>query len=201
VLHGSQIVLTPEQIPLRGRHNAINVCAALAAIEAAGLGRPALPEALQGLQGLPHRLQTVHTAPDGVEWVDDSISTTPESTLAALAAFDGRPVVLIAGGSDRLQQYDGLGLSLAARAQDTRLILLPETGHRIGAAAAAHGLRRDRMSTVGDMRQAARLAATLVAPGGVVLLSPAAPSFSQYANFEERGEDFAARAKSVALRS
>lgn len=64
----------------------------------------------------------------------------------------------------------------------------------IAAAAAAHGLAGDRMSTAGDMREAIRLAAELVEPGGVVLLSPAAPSFNAYANFEERGDEFAALA-------
>ncbi|MGH2871094.1 MAG: glutamate ligase domain-containing protein, partial [Solirubrobacteraceae bacterium] len=194
-------VVPVAQIPLRGRHNAENVAAAVAAIEAAGFAVPPLPQALAGLRPLPHRLQTAHTEADGTEWVDDSISTTPESALAALAAFEGRPVVLIAGGSDRRQRYDALGRMLASRTQDTRLIVLPETGARIGEAAAAHGLRPDRMSTAGDMREATLLAQRLIVPGGVVLLSPAAPSFSQYANFEQRGDDFAACAKSVALRA
>ena len=56
---------------------------------------------------------------DGTEWIDDSISTTPESAIAALEAFNDRPVVLIAGGSDRGQDYDGLGLTLASRAAAT----------------------------------------------------------------------------------
>ena len=63
------LVVAPDQIPLRGRHNAANVAAAVAAIEAAGLPLPPLPQALEGLTALPHRLQTVHTgraaAPSG----------------------------------------------------------------------------------------------------------------------------------------
>jgi UDP-N-acetylmuramoyl-L-alanine---L-glutamate ligase len=178
--------------PLRGRHNAQNVAAAVAAIEAAGFEPPALPQGLGGLEALPHRLQIVHTDADGTEWVDDSISTTPESTIAALEAFGERPVVLIAGGSERQQDYQGLGRALAGRAAETYLILLPETGARLAAAAASQGFAEDRMSTAGDMREAVRLVPAT--PGGVVLLSPAAPSFTQYANFEERGEDFAALA-------
>jgi UDP-N-acetylmuramoylalanine--D-glutamate ligase len=185
------LVVAPEQIPLRGRHNAENVAVAVAAIEAAGFTVPPLPESLAGIKPLAHRLQTVHTDARGVEWVNDSISTTPASTLAALEAFAGRPLVLLAGGSDRSQDYGELGAVLAARGEFTRLILLPDTGPRIGAAAASRGFAAARMSTAGDMREATRLAATLVEPGGVVLLSPAAPSFSQYANFEERGDDFA----------
>ncbi len=191
---GWPLVVPPEQIPLRGRHNAQNVATAVAAIEAAGFAVPPLPEALEGLQPLPHRLQTVHTDVGGVEWIDDSISTTPESTIAALEAFADRPVVLIAGGSDRDQDYSGLGAILAGRTAETHLILLPDTGILIGETAASHGFGPDRMSTAGDMREATQLARRLVAPGGVVLLSPAAPSFSQYANFEERGNDFAALA-------
>jgi len=191
---GWPLVLTPDQIPLRGRHNAENVAAAVAAIEAAGLPLPPLPQALEGLTALPHRLQTVHTDEHGTEWIDDSISTTPESAIAALEAFNERPVVLIAGGSDRDQDYDGLGLALASRRAATHLILLPDTGPRIAAAATSRGFGEERMSTAGDMREAAQLARRHVPPGGVVLLSPAAPSFNQYANFEERGDAFAALA-------
>ena len=198
---GWPVLFEPEEIPLRGVHNARNVTAAITAIEAAGLPLPPLPQALAGLTALPHRLQTVHTDAGGSEWIDDSISTTPESTIAALEAFADRPLVLIAGGSDRDQDYDRLGLTLAARTAATQLILLPATGSAIAGAAASHGYAEDRMSTAGDMREATRLAVALTQPGGVVLLSPAAPSFSQYANFEQRGDDFAACAKSVALRS
>jgi UDP-N-acetylmuramoylalanine--D-glutamate ligase len=198
---GWPLVVAPDQIPLRGRHNAENVAAAVAAVEAAGFDVPALPEALSGLQPLPHRLQTVHTDEGGVEWVDDSISTTPESTIAALEAFADRPVVLIAGGSERRQDYRELGRVLGARAAATRLILLPDTGTRLGEEAVARGFGQDRMSTAGDMREAIAIAGRDMAPRAVVLLSPAAPSFNQYANFEERGDDFAALAKSVALRA
>jgi UDP-N-acetylmuramoylalanine--D-glutamate ligase len=191
---GWPIMFEPEQIPLRGAHNLRNVTAAIAAITAAGLPLPPLPQALEGLAALPHRLQTVHTDARGVEWVDDSISTTPESTIAALEAFAERPLVLLAGGSDRDQDYARLGKVLALRSGETHLIHLPDTGARIAAAAAAHGFAPDRMSTAGDMREATRLAGSLVAGGGVVLLSPAAPSFNSYGNFEERGDDFAALA-------
>ncbi len=191
---GWPLVVPPERIPLRGRHNAENVACACAAIEAAGFRVPPLPQSLRGLHALPHRLQTVHTDAGGVEWVDDSISTTPESAIAALAAFPERPVVLIAGGSDRDQDYGELAQTLAARGAPTHLILLPDTGPRIADAAASSGFGQDRMSTAGDMREATALARTLAEPGGVVLLSPAAPSFNQYTDFEERGDHFAALA-------
>jgi UDP-N-acetylmuramoylalanine--D-glutamate ligase len=201
VCKGETVVLLPAQIPLRGSHNAQNVAIALSAIEAAGLPMPALPEALAGLTALPHRLQTVRGDPGSMEWVDDSISTTPESTIAALSAFEGRPVVLIAGGQDRDQELSGLAQLLGGRAEPTMLILLPDTGERLGAAASAAGLPRDRISHAQDMPEAVELARANVTDGTVVLLSPAAPSYNAYRDFEERGEHFAALARAVALRS
>jgi UDP-N-acetylmuramoylalanine--D-glutamate ligase len=201
VCNGETVVLLPAQIPLRGTHNAHNVATALSAIEAAGLPIPALPEALEGLTALPHRLQTVRCDPESAEWVDDSISTTPESTIAALSAFEGRRVVLIAGGQDRDQEMSGLAQLLGGRVEQTLLILLPDTGERLGAEAEAAGLAQDRISHAQDMREAVDLARANVTVGTVVLLSPAAPSYNAYRDFEERGEHFAALARAVALRS
>lgn len=197
VRNGSDVILTPDQIPLRGRHNAANVAVALAAIEAARLPSPSLPDALQGLEPLPHRLQTVVSSHDQ-EWVDDSISTTPESTSAALDAFIDRPVVLIAGGADRGQDYSDLAIQITSRPHETHVVLLPDTGPRLGHALATHGHPEDRMSNAGDMRDATLKAATHAQPGAIVLLSPAAPSFNAYENFERRGEDFTACARALA---
>ncbi|MGC9219738.1 MAG: UDP-N-acetylmuramoyl-L-alanine--D-glutamate ligase [Solirubrobacteraceae bacterium] len=199
VCHAQERVLAAGQIPLRGRHNAQNVATALAAIEAAGLARPHLPEGLAGLQPLPHRLQTVHIEVDGLEWVDDSISTTPESTIAAIEAFPGRSLVLIAGGQDRRQDHSRLAAVLAARVEPTRLVSLPDTGARIVAAAGARGFAQDRMLAAGGLREAVELARRVADPGAVVLLSPAAPSFNAYRDFEQRGEHFASLARGVAL--
>src|SRR6202034_1403269 len=73
------------ELSLRGEHNALNLCGALAGLEALGVAAPALPESLAGFQPLAHRLQSI-AEHGGVLWVDDSISTTPESTIAALTS-------------------------------------------------------------------------------------------------------------------
>jgi UDP-N-acetylmuramoylalanine--D-glutamate ligase len=189
VRDGATLAVPTEWLPLRGRHNAENLCAALAALDAAWIPRPPLPEAVDGIAALPHRLQTVH-ADGGVEWVDDSISTTPESTIAALDAYPERPIVLIAGGLDRGQDYTALG-AIAAR-RDVTILALPVTGARLAAAARAAGAAR--VTEVRDMAAAVAAARQAVVPGAVVLLSPAAPSYNSYRNFEERGDHFAALA-------
>lgn len=178
-------------LPLRGRHNAVNLCAALTAVDAAGLSRPDLPSALNEARALPHRLQIVGDF-GGLAWIDDSISTTPESAMAALEAFADRAVVLIAGGQDRAQDYTLLGRVAAAR--DVAVVGVPTTGGRVVEAARAAGITEDRAVLVLDLPSAVRQARALAPPGGVVLLSPAAPSYDTYRNFEERGDHFAALA-------
>ncbi len=187
-LNGRAIVASGE-LPLRGEHNALNLCAALAALEAAGVAPPPLPAALRGFRPLPHRLEVVAER-DGVLWVNDSISTTPESALAALASFAEREVLLIGGGQDRGQDYTALGRELAARGAS--VIGLPSTGPRLLAAARSAGVGGARALEAPDLAAAVELARTLVGAGGVVLLSPAAPSYDNYRNFEERGERFRA---------
>ncbi|HTD10211.1 MAG TPA: UDP-N-acetylmuramoyl-L-alanine--D-glutamate ligase [Solirubrobacteraceae bacterium] len=174
-------------LPLQGEHNAFNLCAALTAVEALGITPPRLPDALRGFQSLPHRLQTVAER-DGLLWVDDSISTTPESTLAALASFPDRALVLIGGGQDRGQDYTALGHALAL-AQAT-VIGVPSTGSRLVAAARDAGLQAARAIDVSDLRTAVSAAHRIGRRGTVVLLSPAAPSYDHYRDFEQRGQLF-----------
>jgi UDP-N-acetylmuramoylalanine--D-glutamate ligase len=192
-LRGEQ-VLSGAELPLRGEHNALNLCAALSAVEALGVAPPPLPGSLADFQALPHRLQGVSER-DGVLWVDDSISTTPESTLAALASFPGRAIVLIGGGQDRGQDYRALAVALAERG--AAVLGVPSTGSRLLAAAVAAGVPCERALPAADMAEAVALAGPLAESGGVVLLSPAAPSYDRYRDFEERGERFSSLVRAL----
>jgi UDP-N-acetylmuramoylalanine--D-glutamate ligase len=184
------IVVASAHLPLRGEHNALNLCAALTALDVARVALPPLPAALQGIRALPHRLEVVADR-DGIVWVDDSISTTPESTLAALQSFSERAIVLIGGGQDRAQDYTRLSRELAAR--DAAVIGLPVTGTRLVSAARSAGVPPERALEVPDMQAAVALARTIARGGSAVLLSPAAPSYNAYLNFEQRGADFRER--------
>ncbi|HTY97823.1 MAG TPA: UDP-N-acetylmuramoyl-L-alanine--D-glutamate ligase [Solirubrobacteraceae bacterium] len=187
VSRAGERVLTPDQLPLPGEHNALNLCAALSGLQALAV-EPPLPSALEGFEPLAHRLQVVADGA-GITWVNDSISTTPESTLAALASFPGRELVLIAGGQDRGQDYAALGAALARAG--TSVIGVPSTGGHVVSAATAAGLPSERALEAGDLGEAVEIARTLAVTGTVVLLSPAAPSFDHYRDFEQRGERFA----------
>ena len=186
-----KLVLETEELPLRGEHNALNLCAALTAVSAFGLHLPSLPEALRDFRALPHRLEIVAEM-NSVIWVDDSISTTPESALAAIATFSEREIVLVAGGQDRGQDYTQLGRVLAQRG--AAVIGLPTTGSRLVDSSRRAGVPASRALEVADMNEAVRAARELARPGSAVLLSPAAPSYNSYRNFEERGNHFRALA-------
>ena len=184
---GGRRMLESEELPLRGEHNALNLCGALSALEAIPIELPPLAPALADFAALPHRLQPILER-GGVSWVDDSISTTPESSIAALASFSGPNVVLIAGGQDRGQDYTSLARALAA--SGAAVIGVPSTGGRLIADVLAAGVSRSRAREVGDLPMAVALAAEIAEPGDVVLLSPAAPSYDNYRDFEARGERF-----------
>ena len=183
---GGELRASSAELPLRGEHNALNLCGALAALEALGIAPP-LPDSLSGFQPLAHRLETV-TERDGVLWIDDSISTTPESALAALASFPDRQLILIGGGQDRGQDYAQLGRVLAETSAS--VIGVPSTGSRLIAAARAAGVAESRAIEAPDLATAVELARSLAPRGSVVLLSPAAPSYDSYRDFEQRGERF-----------
>jgi len=183
-----EMLLGRAEMPLLGEHNALNLCGALAGLQTLGVALPELGSALNGFTALPHRLQTVADS-GGVLWVDDSISTTPESTIAAIASFPDRAVVLIAGGQDRGQDHRELARVLAG--SGASVIGVPTTGPRLIDAARSAGVTPDRALHADDLADAVRLARAAAAPGSVILLSPAAPSYEHFTNFEQRGANFA----------
>lgn len=181
-------LLAAEESPLAGRHNLDNIALALAVIEAVtGDFSPAL-EQLGAFQALPHRLERLTDAGGGI-WINDSISTTPFATLAALQS-DPAPVILILGGQERGADWSGVAEYLRTRPLHG-LIGLPDNGERVVSELVAAGAvdpgRRILTSTI---ERAVQLAAEWSRPGVRVVLSPGAPSFPRFRDFEERGQRF-----------
>jgi UDP-N-acetylmuramoylalanine--D-glutamate ligase len=187
---GGAFVMDTAALPLPGRHNRVNLCAALAAIEALGLDAAPFAAHAAGFRPLPHRLQSLGVH-DGVEWVDDSISTTPHASLAALAMFRGRAVALLAGGHDRGVDWGGFADAMREQAP-AAIVTMGQNGPRIHdllvPVAATRGFV---LHAAADLEDAVRLARAALPPGGVVLLSPGAPSFGAYRDYTERGRHFA----------
>ena len=183
---------------LHGAHQADAAMLALHLVERR-LGPAAwdLVDALATFEPLPHRLRPVATVA-GRTFVDDSISTVPEATLAALATWRPRgPVTLLLGGDDRGQDVTALVDALAD--PGLHVALLPPFGTRVGAALAAAGTSdlAGRVRAVDDLAEAVRWADRVTPRGGAVVLSPAAPSFGAFRDFAERGDTFAALARAL----
>ncbi|KFN50996.1 UDP-N-acetylmuramoyl-L-alanine--D-glutamate ligase [Arenimonas composti] len=191
VVHrGELAVLDARHLPLPGRHNRLNLCAALAAIEAAGFDAVAAAPAAAGFRPLPHRLQTLGQR-QGVEAVNDSISTTPHASIAALDLFRGRRVAILVGGYDRGLDWGVFAERIAAD-PPAAVITMGQNGPRVfeKLKPLATG-DRFLLAEATDMEAAVRLGLQALGSTGVLLLSPGAPSFPRYRDYTERGRHFA----------
>ncbi|MFL9582740.1 UDP-N-acetylmuramoyl-L-alanine--D-glutamate ligase [Stenotrophomonas sp. AB1(2024)] len=192
VYRGGQAVFDTANTPLPGRHNRGNLCAVLAAIEALGLGAVALAPAVQDFRPLPNRLQTIGSR-NGLRFVNDSISTTPHASLAALECFAGQRIALLVGGHDRGLDWHDFVDHMAHDVPPVEIVTMGANGPRIHALLqplAEAG--RFGLHAAADLDEAVRLArAALGAQGGVVLMSPGAPSYGAYKDYVARGRHFA----------
>ena len=181
-----------EPLGLLGGHNRRNALIARRCLHALGVAgasdEGAMRAAAGGFRHLDHRLQVVGDVA-GVTFVDDSLSTNVLPTLAALDAFPGRRVALIAGGHDRGIDYAPLAAGLRGRAAPTLVLALPDSGARIHAELDRVGLLN--AEDCADLDAAVARGFDWARPDGVVLLSPAAPSFGRFRDYRERGEVFA----------
>ena len=191
VYRGDHAVFDTQDVPLPGRHNRGNLCAVLAAIEALGLDAEALAPHAITFQPLPHRLQTLGTH-DGFTWVNDSISTTPHATLAALDCFRSRRVALLAGGHDRGIDWSDFAQAMRTHAP-TAIVTLGQNGPKIHAQLALVAREaKFTLDAASDLPDAVAKARIALGGEGVILLSPGAPSFGAYRDYTERGRHFAA---------
>ena len=194
---------------LPGRHNRRNALIArrcLAALGVPGAGDDAaLRAAAAGYRPLPSRLTPIGTA-RGVTFVDDSLSTNVLPTLAALDAFPGRRIALIVGGHDRGIDYAPLAAGVLARQAPTRVLTLPDSGPRIRAAIEAAASQKQKQAALKqeapvtdcpDLETAVAAGFAWAQPDGVVLLSPAAPSFGRFRDYSDRSEAFARAVRAI----
>ena len=172
----NQKLFSLDALGLYGQHNIQNACVVLQAVQKLGFQPQDCESAFKTFESLPHRLQKVGQK-DGVLYINDSIATLPESVIVALDTFKNRPITLIVGGWDGGYDYSELNQKILD--MGVLALALPDTG--------------DKITTpyhVANMAQAVQMAYEKTLSGGVVLMSPGAPSYNQYENFEQRGEDF-----------
>ncbi len=178
------------ELRLRGPHNRMNALAALALTLPLELPRDALRRALRTYAGLEHRLESCGRV-GGVEFVNDSKATNVGSLEVALASFE-RPVVLIAGGRDKGQDFAPLAPRLRGRAR--HVVLIGEGALAMSKAWERSGVPIERAHTLADAVQRAFQAAQ---PAGTVLLSPGCASFDMFRDYEDRGRRFKAEVRKL----
>jgi len=181
-------VSAPPALP--GRHNLSNIAAALTVVRAAGGEPDAALSALDSFVPLPHRLQWLGER-DGLRFVNDSISSTPVATAAALETLAGEEVVLIVGGFDRGVDWSPY-VPVFAASPPRAVIGLPASGPRIVATLQNAGIRPEcGLHLAPNLEEGLGRARELSRAGGLILLSPGAPSFPQFRDFRDRGRQFA----------
>ncbi|MFJ5713404.1 UDP-N-acetylmuramoyl-L-alanine--D-glutamate ligase [Neobacillus sp. NPDC093127] len=176
-------IMEIEKIALPGVHNLENILSAMAAAKLSGVENSAIQEVLQTFTGVKHRLQYV-TAVNGRKFYNDSKATNILAAINALAAFEA-PIILLAGGLDRGNEFDEL---LPYLKNVKALITFGETApkiERIGSKAGIKTIKR-----VDNVDKAVPEAYRHSEPGDIVLLSPACASWDQYKTFEVRGDIF-----------
>jgi UDP-N-acetylmuramoylalanine-D-glutamate ligase len=189
ICRGADRVLALSALPLPGLHNAQNVCAALAAIDATGLDAELLAAHAATFKPLPHRLQTLGTR-DRIDYVNDSIATTPYATIEALLSLAGRATTVVIGGFDRGVSWNAF-VEHVTRHPPHAIVTMGANGAAIAAALSAIAAPGFALSSAASLADAVARAQALTPPGGTILLSPGAPSFDQFRDYAERGREFA----------
>lgn len=184
LMEGTTRVMPLNEMPVAGLHNAANALAAFALCRAVGLPRERLADGLKAFKGLPHRVQNVGVV-DGVTYYDDSKGTNVGSTVAALGGLTV-PVVLIAGGIGKEQDFASLAEPVRKRAR--AVVLIGKDARMIDSAITSARVETHYASSMAD---AVGIAHRLAQPGDAVLLSPACSSFDMFKNYHHRGEVFA----------
>ncbi len=185
LVHGGQPVLNANELQTTGLHNVANALAALALCRAIELPLDPLLNALRAFKGLPHRVEPVAQIL-GVNYYDDSKGTNVGATVAALQGLVS-PVVLIAGGQGKGQDFTPLQAVVAKHAR--AVVLIGSDADRIERALQGCGVPVTHAKDMGD---AVKQGAGLAQPGDAVLLSPACASFDMFRNYVHRAEVFVA---------
>jgi len=171
---------------LLGRHNKQDTFFAAAAARLAGATDEGIFKAVSEYAGIEHRMELFGTF-GGADYYNDSIATIPRAVVCAVEAL-GNVGTLIIGGMDRGLGYGGFIEDLT-RLSIPNIVCLPDTGHTIGESLNAKGCA-SRVIFAADMEGAVKNALKHTPKGSACIMSPAAPSYNKYKDFDEKGKDF-----------
>ncbi|RKD34297.1 UDP-N-acetylmuramoyl-L-alanine--D-glutamate ligase [Thermohalobacter berrensis] len=183
---GSKVIkiMPYKEVKIPGKHNLENAMASICASWIMGVKLDDIRRTLREFEGVEHRIEFVKTL-SGINFYNDSKATNPDAAVKAVEAIN-KPIILIAGGLDKGNQFDDFIKSFNNKVKS--LILLGETALKIKETAINLGF--NNIYIVNSMKEAVNKAYDLSEKGDNVLLSPACASWDMYKSFEERGKDF-----------
>ena len=183
-------ILDTRNIILKGKHNAENICAVLAATREFVDVQTAV-KAISEFKGVEHRIELVKETEDRIKWYNDSASSSPTRTMVALNAFSLRNIILIAGGYDKNLDYKPLAKPIIENCKE--LILIGQTADKIEKVVLEELEKSNKKLGIhkcNSLEQTIMFANRLSRKGDVVLFSPASASFDMFKNFADRGNKF-----------
>ena len=182
-------IIDTKDLKLKGAHNFQNACTALALTKGL-VDTDNAVETIKEFSGVHHRLELVRTI-DGVEWYNDSASTSPTRGISALKAFTDKEIVLIAGGADKNLDYTPIGKPIVEKVK--YLILIGQTATKIYDAVKKELEIQNKELDIHmceTFKQSLDLAKRVAKPGQIVLFSPASTSFDMFKDMYDRGNKF-----------
>lgn len=197
VYYQDKKILGATEVPIPGKHNLGNICAALTVVKALGVDFEKCVKSISSFKGLPHRLYPCGKI-DNILYIDDSISTTPQSAVAAMETHKDKKITILLGGFDRGLDFNDLAEYIATK-NIHAVITMPDNGVRIAEEIRkklANFENNDILSgktilkEANDLQDAVRISKEITPENGVIILSPGSPSYGRFKNFAERGEVF-----------
>jgi len=184
VYFNDEKIINIEDIVLLGKHHLENILAAVCVAKLVGVDTEAIVNVLTTFTGVKHRLQFIGSI-NGRKFFNDSKATNILATQKALSAFNNEPIVLLAGGLDRGNEFD----ELIPYLQNVKaIVLFGQTAKKLERVAIKAGI--EVIEHVDNVEKAVPVAYQLSQPGDIILLSPACASWDQYKTFEQRGDIF-----------
>jgi len=188
VINGQKVCDTKD-IKLLGKHNWQNVCAAVTIVWNIVQDTDAIRTVIKNFHGLPHRLEKVREL-DGVAYYNDSFSSAPGATIAAIEAIPSNKILVVGGVDKNLDQNELARQILQHNDQIRRIIIIGEIAERLKETLLSHGVMNLDVLQDVSMNDVVEHAKDIASPGDNVILSPGTSSFDMFKNFEDRGNQF-----------
>ncbi|MFA6389467.1 MAG: UDP-N-acetylmuramoyl-L-alanine--D-glutamate ligase [Patescibacteria group bacterium] len=199
VYYKNEKIISQKDIKLLGKHNLENIFACITAAKILKVSNTVIREAIKNFKGLPHRLELARVY-KGIKFYDDAISTTPESTIAAIEVFGDNLGTIILGGENRGYNFSRLA-KIILKYRVKNVVLFPDSGAKIWKeivkACRARGEKLPLKLETKKMSQAVKFAYKNTEEGKVCLLSTASPSYSIFKNFIDKGNQFKKEVKKL----